>query len=316
MSLASITSWWEGLWFSASVAHNHGIARILFMLGLMWYLASRGFRIKMYATFPRDCYHPPLPLRILPRSIFPPPRAIAALGFPLMTLALAGVFTRASLLAVAIWWLYMEGVHNSFGFFNHVTSVPIVILLASPLFPGVDAVSVDRLLSSSEPLFGSGPVEVWPARLVLVLLSIGYFTAGLSKVRFGNSFLNGETLRYYLSGPTETLFLPSASRLRPWKGKVELETFTYNFCKRTTLGRWIASSPLAVRVVCILTFSWEITFPVVLFSDLALPFYLAFGVIFHLGVLVAMRLDFMLYVAAYAFCVSWNDLLRRIGAVV
>lgn len=263
-------------WVSAGPFTARDLARfrILFSVGSLLTL----FDFSWFSHFPSAMFLPPPgPFQLF--AGFPPePVAIALeIGVALAFASLAlGYRTMAAGWAASILMIIGFGFTYSLGKIDH----PILFAIAPALlgFTGWGTeLSVDRMLGRT------APVRLWPLRLLALLIGIGFFTAGLAKLRAGwlspaTQAVRREFLNAYTSGNDGgvlpwlvTIHAPAAWEVLDW-AVVVLE--------------------LSV-ILCAL--SWA-TFRVAI----------ALATLFHLGVLVLLTISFGFNVLVYGAFVEWR----------
>lgn len=316
---------WDRVWFSSTDRYHYGLFRIILVGGLFliaW--DSWGFTdLNSVARASGQFTQPVLLAQTLHFSIPISPDLVTPMRWALRLLAvtsLIGVATRPSLILLSLYNLYLNSLRNSFGFIDHGTTLPSLVLLVIAFSPGVTQLSVDSLIAyirkkgfTRPPtlnLFG-GSFPVWPAKLILVVMALAYFTSGLSKVRFGGiTWMDGQTLTTYLSEPQPDDYF-AAQRNAPdslkWKDGVGLESFIYGTGQSTPLGRFLAGIPAVMMFLSTVSVIWEITFPVVLIFRRLLPLYLLMGIAFHVSIMATLSLySFYSYILCYALFVDWK----------
>jgi hypothetical protein len=314
---------WNRYWFRSTDEYQYGLFRIVFLLGAVL-MNRRHFR--QVVDLPPLLADPPFFIRHL-HLPFPPSHEqfemLADLHLWLLVLATIGFGTRLALLALAAVEIYLASYVNAFDIYFHNTAVPDLILLILAVAPGVTACSLDALLlrllrprwpalRERFPRRGSGRVLAWPANLILAILALNYAGSGLAKLSMSSRWPSGEVLQYYLAGPLGTYFTAAqaAPGQQPSLESIELEAFTYDLRRQTGIGRAIASHEPWARVLSIATIAFEVSFPLALLGPRLRTLYFLAGSVFHLAILIIMRLNFLSFMVCYSVFVDW----RRIGA--
>ncbi len=265
--MTSPSSWWSRYWFQTSARYHYGIFRILFVTGFFLLpvaLSRLGARGR-----PGVARRPP---RCAERRTGGPRAAGAAAAAPpaarratlwlgpviviLAVLAAVGIATRASLVALAATYLYAGSILNSYGFVSHDTTLPMIVLLVLAFSPGVTTCSLSAYLrrrSASGSWTGLGAkVPVWPARLILVVLALIYFSSGYAKLReTGIEWGDGKTLQTYATDPQPAPYFlqdPDADR-EAFRDLVGLESFLYSSGTPTSLLRTLAGNDLVMAAI-------------------------------------------------------------------
>jgi hypothetical protein len=239
-------------------------------------------------------------------------------------LACLGLLTRPSLVLLAVCNMYVAAFMNAKGLIVHQSDVYALVLVVLALCPGVDAYSVDRLVSrlwrkSAAPR--AATVPAWPAQLVLVLLVAGYFTAGLSKLRHGGlAWVDGKTLSFYLEGMQAppgagAVYTadPAAGPGDRWKEGVGLETFVYltqgSKNETTALAHFIAASGPLCLLTSVISVAWELGFVLLLAFPRIRWAYFVVGCGFHMVIHLTMQsVNFALMPLLYVLLLmTWGE---------
>lgn len=119
--------------------------------------------------------------------------------FALGLLALVGLFTRLSLLLFATGtWIFVAHLF-SYGDRHHTEALFAIFLMLLALAPSGERLSLDAVIRrrrTGDPGRETSELAIWPLKLVLVLLGLTYFSAGMAKmVHSGPRWLNGYTLQ-------------------------------------------------------------------------------------------------------------------------
>ena len=327
---ARALSLWRRQWLDRTTGHHYGVFRILFVGGFFlapFLLPLQATRVDVQRALSAGTEpytHPVLLLRL----VHLPLAADTWLGWLMIGLALTatiGIATRLSLVGVAVLHLYLGSTANSYGFIAHDTTVPAIVLIVLAACPGVTTFSIDAWLRSrgrpdADWTGHRARVPVWPARLVLVVLALAYFSSGYAKLHeAGPNWADGSTLQAYLTDPQPAPFLladpdPDGGSFRD---SVGLESFSYSSGRPRDFAVALSDHRALAAVLALTTLAWELTFPLVLlFRRLLFP-YLAIGVAFHATVAVALGLtSFYTYPLTYLMFVDWNGLWDRLVARV
>jgi hypothetical protein len=130
--------------------------------------------------------------------------------------AAIGFLTRPALLLFTLGYVYLKGVESAWGSFDHEPTIVVQILAILIVAPGVSACSLDRVLrwllrrraETPAPVLSTivGPaVPRWGVQLVLLTIIMGYFGAGVAKLRHGGvAWLDGQTLAFYMTGHSQS----------------------------------------------------------------------------------------------------------------
>jgi hypothetical protein len=142
--------------------------------------------------------------------------------------------------------------------------------------------------SLDKPLHFASPT--WELTLIKIVLIQVYFSAGVQKIRrSGLGWLNGKYLQAYL-----------------------LENYLWT---DGNLAIALASNTVLCAVLSILVLTFELTFGVVLFLPQLTFIYVGFALLFHLGTLITMRINYLKYIGP-VYLVFFTDLAFRLKAVI
>jgi hypothetical protein len=236
---------------------------------------------------------PPGPFQLM--SGFPSPAVLVVLEV-LRTIALVllafGIWTRWVSVAVAALLLVTYGLTYSLGKIDHTILVVLVPLILCFAHWG-RRISVDALLSRRAPQ----PQSQWPLRFLALVVGLSFFAAAWIKLTTG-----------WLSPSTQAALGHSLVRF-------------YSYDTASWSAQWAATTSH-------LRFAWELIDWLTVAMEFAilfvLPWWRAFRialaclVVFHLGVLLLMDIDYSFNVVVYGAFVSWAGLLRPVlsGAIV
>ncbi|MSR46878.1 MAG: hypothetical protein EXS13_07430 [Planctomycetes bacterium] len=199
--------------------------------------------------------------------------------------ALAGLFTRTTLLLFALGNLLISGYGYSYHEHHHIEALTVLALLALAAAPSGDALALDAWLARrrGSPPAAASELARWPLELMQWLFALCYLSAAVCKLgASGWQWLNGYTLQGYLL--QEGVFWGTSSSV--WLAR------HHGLCVVLSWGALLV----------------ELLFPLVLWQRrLALLFVPAAAAI-HLGIWVTMRAPFWLYLPLYAVFVPWSRL--------
>ncbi|HEX8391363.1 MAG TPA: hypothetical protein VF665_03310 [Longimicrobium sp.] len=216
----------------------------------------------------------------------------------LLVAAMAGLFTRFTVPAAALWYLLFGSILRSYAWGYHTGVIPLYALLLLSFTPCGDAWSVDRWLRARRGL----PVE--PAReprlryaigryLVWMAIALPYTLAALSKMRKGGfGWWYGEHMEHRLMAGV-------------------LEPMHFDF----EVVFWMIRGPVWIfGVLGFVALMGELTFVLVLVSRwarLILPVVMA-GM--HVGILLLQNILFPDLIAIQAVFYDWTPVRDRIAA--
>ncbi|WP_418603851.1 hypothetical protein [Hwangdonia sp.] len=244
--------------------------------------------------------------------------------------AALGILGRLNLLVLAFLCYYVFGVGEGIGVFDHHTSLPSQVIFALALVPGSMKLSIDYLLMhfyykrKNRVLdFASNPK--WGLNLVLALVAITYFSAGVSKLRYGHgvSWLDGSTLGFYLKERTikyeggESQLIIGDSKIKEnekWKDEFGFIAHTYgNFQtnkKLNDIAEYIANNKFLVVALSIGSVLFELLAFVVFINSKYRNIYLISAIVFHLSIGSLMGISFRQYRLICFFLIDWDYYLR------
>ncbi|MBT8183886.1 MAG: hypothetical protein KJN76_03530 [Eudoraea sp.] len=243
-----------------------------------------------------------------------------------------GIAGRLCLFLLAGLEFFIGGSFETLGIFDHNSSLSSQVLLVLALVPGSMRISVDyyiykRIFRNRRPKIPGSPPPKWGLNLILVLLVLTYFTAGVSKIRHGGlKWLDGATLGFYLEnyvadypgGEQQLLIANSnADSAKQWKDGIGFEAHTYgNYQYRTSfkkLSNWIAARPVLVIVISVITILFEFAWFIVFINSKYRNIYLLAAIITHTMIGVLMGLYFLHYRFICLCLLDWNQILKTFG---
>jgi hypothetical protein len=172
-------------------------------------------------------------------------------------LAIAGVVPRVALLACVFFYFLYFGQIRSLAYVVRKSNLIPQFLFIMALAPG-----------SSDPL--SALTSTWPIFILKILIIQIYVSAGYLKVRHsGFSWATATQLQGILLLQHLKYDIPYACR--------------------------VAKHDKLCSVIAFLTLAFELTFPIVLLVPELELLYMVSAILFHLGTLVLMRIDYLTY---------------------
>ncbi|MCB0352200.1 MAG: HTTM domain-containing protein [Bdellovibrionales bacterium] len=312
---------WHTFWHSPISPIPLGLLRILLVGYLGTTLPHRFLVYHWSLEIPKAFYAPGM---VLERFLWPFPLTegsflfFSALMHILVFMAGAGLFTRLSMTLFSVGYWYLAAIDSAWGWHDHGPSLVVQVLVVLSLSPGVNCLSLDQLLkhlrarsqSTRASLFQ--PVPRWGFQLILVLLSLFYFTSGFSKLRYGGlEWMNGKTLQFYLEGKSNSRHMqqygssPEVPEGEKWKDGFGLQYYIYG-ANPSPLAKRIAESPLACSMFAIGTIIFELGFIIVLFGGTLRPLLLFGGLVFHASVYFLMHISFMPWMVIEFSYLAWE----------
>ena len=324
----------ERWWFRPSSGYQMGVFRVLLVSWVGWFYSERLFpRLVGARGRPIEFHDPPslaqwltLPLPIPDHALEP----IRQLAMLLVVLALLGLFARVALVALAVVNLGLGLAVNAWGYTAHASALPAIVLFIVAFAPGATALSLDALflrllaLRKARPppswapeLLPCSPRSIWPVRTLLVLLSLLYFSAGISKLRYsGWDWTDGETLAFYLGGGSKRgedvqrfIQEPGVLAERAFRDGYGIVDYVY-VGRPTAIGLWLAEQPVLLRVVSSAALLGELLFPLALLGRWPRRLALLFGLGFHAGIGLTLSINFGAYIVCYTIFIDWCALAR------
>ncbi|HEY1025732.1 MAG TPA: hypothetical protein VGE26_11250, partial [Sphingobacteriaceae bacterium] len=254
--------------------------------------------------------------------------------------ALIGLATRPALFIFGLYTIALTGISASMGVFDHLWSLVSQVVVILAFIPGSTNLSADRALSrilkmrrgvklSLSEIFKSPPEQVWGMRLLLIILACVYFTAGVSKLRYGGfEWVDGKTLTHYLDGSASTkngikppIYLSSSEVSAEEKWKDGFGLYGYSYGNRVSsiparnAGEFIAAHPRLIMFLAMLTVIFELSAFLLLFDKLPRTLYLFGAIILHTSIGFLMNLDFMPYRMICFLLIDWNWVVGGLGAL-
>jgi uncharacterized membrane protein YphA (DoxX/SURF4 family) len=274
--MPDLTRWlerWKQYWFPRTPTLNLAGARIVAVAAqLFWFFPVWDYQLNLLTK--NDRFIDPQPIiraitLLAPREVFFTPEVWTVLyrvTFGAGLLALVGLFTRTSLFVLALGLWILVGQAYSYADVHHHEALFVIFLILLPLAPAGDRLSLDALLRRRRGVVdeghGASTMAVWPLKLLHVLLSLTYFSTGITKlVSGGLQWMNGYTVASYTFGD-------AIQRHRP-------------------LGIWIAEHHYLCVLLGVATIAFETFYFVSLFLPRLAPLFFLGGVMFHFGLWVA-----------------------------
>jgi hypothetical protein len=261
-------------------------------------------------------------------------------------LATVGLLTRPALLTYAIGYTYLGAAFSAWGRYPHGRLLTTQLFAVLAFAPGATAWSVDRLLlllarrrrggAVSLPGALTGPpVPRWGTQLVLVLITLVMFSAGVSKLRHsGVRWADGETLHFYLTGQTIRIPDPDGpgiiqpERVRrygfsqivgppvvapevAWRDGFGLDAYLY-WVSPLDMGWLIGGWPWATALLSAMTLLFELTTPLLLVNRWLRNLYLAGACGMLAGIHFTMGIGFWAWMVVFVCAVDWQWIADRL----
>ncbi|HEY9000078.1 MAG TPA: hypothetical protein VIM89_01905 [Mucilaginibacter sp.] len=194
-----------------------------------------------------------------------------------LSLVVLNVYPYATIaIALICYFLYFSQIISLAYVQRKANLIPIVLLIL--LF----SPSLDKPLS-----FASA---IWELVLIKIVLIQVYFSAGVQKIRHsGLGWLNGKYLQAYL-----------------------LENYLWTDRNTAVL---VASNRVLCAILSVLVLTFELTFGIVLFLPQLTFIYVGFALLFHMGTLITMRINYLKYMGPI-YLVFFTDLAFRLKTII
>ena len=247
-----------------------------------------------------------------------------------------GFLGRLSLLILAFLSFYILGLIEGIGSFDHHLSLSCQVIFALSLVPGSMRLSMDFLLLKfykrlKKKYVAFNKTPKWSINLILLLVALTYFSAGISKLRYGNGikWLDGSTLSFYLKEQTlkydegDMQLIIGDSKItdkKKWKDSYGFIAHTYaNFQsskKMNVIANYIASNKFLVVILSIGSVMLELLCFIVFINSKYRNIYLISAIIFHSSIGALMGISFRQY-RLICFClIDWNYLINVLKTYV
>lgn len=278
----SLAESWHDSWFRPAPPGALGLCRLLFFAMLLALYGGADFT---FVAAVAELRWEPISFLAIAAPAGPPSADVLA-GLQLvwklaLFAAMAGIATRLSTAIACLLGIPLIGLTYCVSRPSHEMAAAAITLVVFALAWCGDAGSVDALLARrrGRPALAPSGEYRWPIRFVRVVISLAFFSAGLSKLRNGG-------LGWIFS---DTLQLTMAERGLP-------------------LGLWLAQWPrvcraLAGGVVCI-----ELLHPLALVSRRAACLFVPGSIGLLLGFWIVLGIPFWPLLFLHVFWLPWDDL--------
>ncbi|MFN2376294.1 MAG: HTTM domain-containing protein [Candidatus Binatia bacterium] len=288
---------WRRFWFREGSLVHLAIARIL-LASIVLSLDSGGRFLRVGLVAPEQWT--PIPALQLLGIGQPDLALLESLDLATRAALIAsglGVLTNLSLFVAFLLQLVQEAWLNSFGKVTHATIPLLYALLFFACSPCGRRLSVDagmkrcwrRLRGGGEE--GARPDTSvharWPLELLFIELAAFYFQAGLAKLQSaGPAWADGYTLQFYL------------------------------LQKDTAAGVWLAGHLGLCAALSAAVLVFELCFPVAIVAHRLRPWFLAGGLLFHLGTSVFLGVVFWPLWVLYVLFLPWDRVAAAVGKML
>ncbi|SMC54959.1 hypothetical protein [Cellulophaga tyrosinoxydans] len=235
-----------------------------------------------------------------------------------------GFLGRISLLLLGTITFIFYGFDEGLGSFDHQVSFSSQVIFILALIPGSMGVSIDQYFINKwfkkDRFYSEARTYKWGVTLLLLLLILTYFTAGISKLRYGGTnYLDGNTIGFYIQDHTfeypqgkHKLIIgdPSLPKTSKWKDDYGLQAYTYsNIQKSLTVRKvqyWIVEQPWLLKGITIFTIIFELGGFIVFFGSKYRNWYLFFAFLFHTTIGFLMGFTFYQYRLIILCLMDWK----------
>lgn len=219
-------------------------------------------QLRYFETQPTRIYPHPIPLLGKFKIPILDRKQFIISGIILMLsliIAAIGYYPRFFLLiSLFSYFLYFNPI-MSLSYIQRKTNLIPIVLLILLFSPSID-ISLDK------------GAEVWSIILIKIVIAQMYFSAGLQKLRrAGFRWANGESLQAYF-----------------------LDHYLWS---DTGLALRLAKLPILCRLLSVSVLFFELTFWIIIFLPSLTYFYLLTAFLFHFGIMVSMRINYLKYLS-------------------
>jgi len=267
---------------------------MLFFALMVVFFARRDYA--GWADVSRVFWKPVGIVALLRLPVLPQP-ALAAFSVAwkaLLVLSALGIFTRISTAGAFLLGTYLIGIPESFGKIHHADAILVWAMATLALSRSGDGWSVDALMRAARrPELPSTPRSgeyTWPIRMMWLVMSIIFFSAGVSKLRHGGlAFVTSDALATHFIHSNYGLGRPAGAPLVDW-------------------GLWFAHHPVLCRAMGAGSLLFELALPLALFSRWARRLVVPGVFSLQLGITFLMGPDFLRFAFCYLFWVPWEKI--------
>lgn len=299
---------WRGFWFKEGPYFDLAVVRIL-AVGLQCFLLlNNSLGELLYSLTLDSSLYRPLPIyRLLMfpfqgmEATMPGDGLVMGVYWVTMAagfLALIGLATNIALVVFAAGNIWVQSFLYSFSDFHHPEAIMMVGLCALALAPSGRVLSVDALLrgrrgarpSKQVPMVDyTGSDAVWALRFIQCFFALMYISAAVAKFALGGlEWANGFTLQYKL--------------------------IQDGFRKGIDFALWASQFHLSIFFAQILVLVFQSTYFLVIFFPKLRWFYLPLGLMFHIGIYIALKAPFPQWLIFYAAYIPWAGAIKYFAA--
>jgi hypothetical protein len=268
--VGTLARWWQAFWFRPVPVRRLAVLRILVAAYVVQDLLLSHWMLR-YATVAEEFYEPIHIIRLLslPRLGAEELTALYMVLIAAALCALVGLVTRPALTVAAPLYIYWYATYYSYGEVSNSRTAVAVALVVLAIAPAGRSYSLDSVLARrrGKPLAEEEESEIagWAFQVLTVLLVYMYFFAGLTKLRVTG-------FDWWHSGAFE-------------RGIAD---------EGTAAALWLAEHHLwLVQMMALGAFVFELCAPVLLTRSRLRQWYAGVAVLFHLGSLGLLQMDFL-----------------------
>lgn len=240
--------------------------------------------------------------------------------------AVIGLFGRLSIFILALTGIMINGMVEGVGIFDHNLSLPSQVFFMLAFLPGTMSYSIDGLILNrifKKRYFGGTDQKIikMSTNLILLVLVFTYFTAGVSKLRYGGvEWLDGSTLSFYIQdkmldyeeGKKQILLGRSIGEEDfEWKGPFGLYSHTYGNYRTSPAHRvfntWLGTNEYLMSTISILTVLLELCGFIVFINPRLRNIYLISVIAMHSVIGFTMGLSFSYYRVICVLLIDWRS---------
>jgi len=283
--------------FRPNTSTNLGICRFLFfgIIFIIYYNEDFSY----WGNVPDLLWRPIVVYRYLPIPVLSSETLyfLTFIWLGSLLLSSIGLFSRLSTILAFVLGSYLLGLINSFAKVHHLESLLILIFAVMAFSHCGDGFSLDRWLRDKGWLYKPGQnsklaqrIEgeyTWPIRLIWVLMTLVFCSAGVSKLR-------NSGLEWISSDYLSTLFVNNyiggnrAEPLIDW------------------MALWLANKPLFCHSIAGMTVVLEVCAPLALFHVLLRVLIVPSLFFMVLGFWIVMGIPFPQLLTCFLFWVPWD----------
>jgi hypothetical protein len=270
-------------------------------------------------------------LNLLPKSLFVFNDQYFTLYLTIIIIAsigsALGILGRLNLIVLAFFSYFLFGISEGIGIFDHHLSLPTQVIFALALVPSSMKLSIDYLLLKfyKSKKHSKSKIDLknpkWGFNIILTLVALTYFTAGISKLRYGHglNWLDGSTLGFYLNertnfykdGEVQIIIGDSEiSKENNWKDKFGFIAHTYgnyqSSPKLIAISDYLKNNKIALILLSIGSVLFELLAFIVFINSRYRNIYLISAMLFHMSIGALMGISFRQYRVICFLLIDWS----------